>query len=312
MLESLDMRRDVQEIFKMTPHDKQVMMFSATLSKEIRPGCKKFMQDLGRFQLFIKKWTLLAEKIKEAGGTSQLVQHQSDHSPNLPHFLTRSFSEINSSFTLHNWHQFANSSQASDYPLEGSGNKKELTSQSAAYNCANLQNEFQISNEGTMEPSPKGKKRRRVSENHSEFAGLKNMNTAQENDECTGEQNDEKQKPEQKPVANVLEGNEVKLTNSHSLAERVRRERISERMKFLQELVPGCSKITGKAVMLDEIINYVLSLQWQVKFLSMKLSHVYPEMNVDIERMLSRNVSYNVVIYKFQIKSTQLNFRSVF
>ncbi|KAK4349115.1 hypothetical protein RND71_031870 [Anisodus tanguticus] len=38
MLESLDMRRDVQEIFKMTPHDKQVMMFSATLSKEIRPA----------------------------------------------------------------------------------------------------------------------------------------------------------------------------------------------------------------------------------------------------------------------------------
>ncbi|KAF6138214.1 hypothetical protein GIB67_011054 [Kingdonia uniflora] len=45
MLESLDMRRDVQEIFKMTPHDKQVMMFSATLSKEIRPVCKKFMLD---------------------------------------------------------------------------------------------------------------------------------------------------------------------------------------------------------------------------------------------------------------------------
>nr|XP_009758662.1 PREDICTED: DEAD-box ATP-dependent RNA helicase 56-like isoform X2 [Nicotiana sylvestris] len=45
MLESLDMRRDVQTIFKMTPHDKQVMMFSATLSKEIRPVCKKFMQD---------------------------------------------------------------------------------------------------------------------------------------------------------------------------------------------------------------------------------------------------------------------------
>ncbi|KAE8787677.1 DEAD-box ATP-dependent RNA helicase 15 [Hordeum vulgare] len=46
MLDSLDMRRDVQEIFKMTPHDKQVMMFSATLSKEIRPVCKKFMQDV--------------------------------------------------------------------------------------------------------------------------------------------------------------------------------------------------------------------------------------------------------------------------
>ncbi|EGW15057.1 Spliceosome RNA helicase BAT1 [Cricetulus griseus] len=29
----------------MTPHEKQVMMFSATLSKEIRPVCRKFMQD---------------------------------------------------------------------------------------------------------------------------------------------------------------------------------------------------------------------------------------------------------------------------
>ncbi|EHB16049.1 Spliceosome RNA helicase Bat1 [Heterocephalus glaber] len=45
MLEQLDMRRDVQEIFRMTPHEKQVMMFSATLGKEIRPVCRKFMQD---------------------------------------------------------------------------------------------------------------------------------------------------------------------------------------------------------------------------------------------------------------------------
>ncbi|CAE1292654.1 DDX39B [Acanthosepion pharaonis] len=40
-----NMRKDVQEIFRNTPHEKQVMMFSATLSKEIRPVCKKFMQD---------------------------------------------------------------------------------------------------------------------------------------------------------------------------------------------------------------------------------------------------------------------------
>ncbi|KAG1777650.1 P-loop containing nucleoside triphosphate hydrolase protein, partial [Suillus placidus] len=43
MLEQLDMRRDVQEIFRATPHHKQVMMFSATLAKEIRITCKKFM-----------------------------------------------------------------------------------------------------------------------------------------------------------------------------------------------------------------------------------------------------------------------------
>ena len=41
-----DMRRDVQEVFKMTPHEKQVMMFSATLPKEIRPVAKKFMNNV--------------------------------------------------------------------------------------------------------------------------------------------------------------------------------------------------------------------------------------------------------------------------
>ncbi|XP_039121432.1 transcription factor bHLH137-like [Dioscorea cayenensis subsp. rotundata] len=65
-------------------------------------------------------------------------------------------------------------------------------------------------------------------------------------------------------------------TDSHSLAERVRREKISARMKLLQGLVPGCDKVTGKALMLDEIINYVQSLQNQVEFLSMKLASLNP------------------------------------
>lgn len=52
------MRRDVQEIFRNTPHEKQVMMFSATLSKEIRPVCKKFMQDVisATFVLFLLRY----------------------------------------------------------------------------------------------------------------------------------------------------------------------------------------------------------------------------------------------------------------
>ncbi|RYC55154.1 hypothetical protein CHU98_g11054 [Xylaria longipes] len=44
-LTQLDMRRDVQEIFRSTPTQKQVMMFSATLSDEIKPICRKFMQN---------------------------------------------------------------------------------------------------------------------------------------------------------------------------------------------------------------------------------------------------------------------------
>uniref|UniRef100_K3ZWA8 BHLH domain-containing protein n=1 Tax=Setaria italica TaxID=4555 RepID=K3ZWA8_SETIT len=62
-------------------------------------------------------------------------------------------------------------------------------------------------------------------------------------------------------------------TDSHSLAERVRRERISERMRMLQALVPGCDKVTGKALILDEIINYVQSLQNQVEKMEGMLHH---------------------------------------
>ncbi|KAJ0725726.1 putative transcription factor bHLH family [Helianthus annuus] len=71
----------------------------------------------------------------------------------------------------------------------------------------------------------------------------------------------------------------------------VSREKISERMKFLQDLLPGCNKVTGKAVMLDEIINYVQSLQRQVEFLSMKLATVNPRMDATMEALVSKDVS---------------------
>ncbi|KAJ8426790.1 hypothetical protein Cgig2_007845 [Carnegiea gigantea] len=60
-------------------------------------------------------------------------------------------------------------------------------------------------------------------------------------------------------------------TNSHSLAERV----------------------TGKAVMLDEIINYVQSLQRQVEFLSMKLATVNPRLDFDIERLIAKDQMFS-------------------
>ncbi|KAD5507732.1 hypothetical protein E3N88_15435 [Mikania micrantha] len=63
-------------------------------------------------------------------------------------------------------------------------------------------------------------------------------------------------------------------TDSHSLAERVRREKISKKMKALQSIVPGCDKIIGKALLLDEVINYVHSLQNEIQILSSKLASV--------------------------------------
>mmetsp|Transcript_39533 Transcript_39533/g.71188 ORF Transcript_39533/g.71188 Transcript_39533/m.71188 type:complete len:420 (-) Transcript_39533:89-1348(-) len=44
-IDQLDIRRDVQQVFIKTPKKKQVMMFSATLSKDTREICKKFMRD---------------------------------------------------------------------------------------------------------------------------------------------------------------------------------------------------------------------------------------------------------------------------
>ncbi|KAM3381018.1 transcription factor [Capsicum galapagoense] len=80
-------------------------------------------------------------------------------------------------------------------------------------------------------------------------------------------------------------------TDSHSLSERARREKISERMKILQDLVPGCNKVIGKALVLDEIINYIQSLQRQVEFLSMKLEAVNSRMNHPIETFPSKDLA---------------------
>uniref|UniRef100_A0A6N2N5L0 BHLH domain-containing protein n=1 Tax=Salix viminalis TaxID=40686 RepID=A0A6N2N5L0_SALVM len=81
-------------------------------------------------------------------------------------------------------------------------------------------------------------------------------------------------------------------TDSHSLAERARREKISERMKILQDLVPGCNKVIGKALVLDEIINYIQSLQHQVEFLSMKLEAVNTRVNPEIEVFASKDFGH--------------------
>ncbi|XP_030534780.1 transcription factor UNE12-like isoform X2 [Rhodamnia argentea] len=71
--------------------------------------------------------------------------------------------------------------------------------------------------------------------------------------------------PAIRPRARARRG---QATDPHSIAERLRRERINERMKALQELVPSCNK-TDRAAMLDEIVDYVKFLRLQVKVLSM-------------------------------------------
>ncbi|KAM1750741.1 hypothetical protein ACFX11_008941 [Malus domestica] len=75
-------------------------------------------------------------------------------------------------------------------------------------------------------------------------------------------------------------------TDNHSLAERARREKINARMKLLQELVPGCNKISGTALVLDEIISHGQSLQRQVEILSMRLAAVNPSIDFNFDSLL--------------------------
>ena len=83
-----------------------------------------------------------------------------------------------------------------------------------------------------------------------------------------------------------------------------RREKLSKKMKCLQDIVPGCNKVTGKAGMLDEIINYVQSLQQQVEFLSMKLSVLNPELEYHINELSTKQVKTNSILQELSDLST--------
>ncbi|KAK8545869.1 hypothetical protein V6N13_067128 [Hibiscus sabdariffa] len=57
-------------------------------------------------------------------------------------------------------------------------------------------------------------------------------------------------------------------THPRSVAERVRRTRISDRIRILQELVPNMDKQTNTADMLEEAVEYVKYLQRQIQELT--------------------------------------------
>lgn len=63
----------------------------------------------------------------------------------------------------------------------------------------------------------------------------------------------------------------------HNLSERRRRDRINEKMRALQELIPNCNKV-DKASMLDEAIEYLKTLQLQVQIMSMGAGFYMPPM----------------------------------
>ncbi|KAM0935822.1 putative transcription factor bHLH family [Dioscorea sansibarensis] len=97
---------------------------------------------------------------------------------------------------------------------------------------------------------------------------------------------------------------------SHSLAKMIRKgsrkEIINERMKILQELVPGCCKVGEKAVLLDEIINYVQSIQQLDEFLSMTLAS---ECTLRFQYDASTAKSYVAAIYLAEAVSAAISYQ---
>lgn len=169
------------------------------------------------------------------------------------------------------------------------GKAKEPPSSSNSAKDANGASE---SNESNAKRSKSGE------ENADEKDATKAMADTNGTDKAAGDgnqkQNKENSKPPEAPKDYIhVRARRGQATDAHSLAERVRREKISERMKLLQDLVPGCNKVTGKAVMLDEIINYVQSLQRQVEFLSMKLATINPRMEFNAEALVSKDVLHS-------------------
>ncbi|KAI5395330.1 hypothetical protein KIW84_061792 [Lathyrus oleraceus] len=81
-------------------------------------------------------------------------------------------------------------------------------------------------------------------------------------------QSEEGKKEGKKQVRGSTSTKRSRAAEVHNLSERKRRDRINEKMKALQELIPRCNK-SDKASMLDEAIEYLKSLQLQVQMMSM-------------------------------------------
>lgn len=105
--------------------------------------------------------------------------------------------------------------------------------------------------------------------------------------ECQSEDAEYESLDEKKVGRRSTSARRARAAEVHNLSERRRRDRINEKMKALQELIPRCNK-SDKASMLDEAIEYLKSLQLQVQMMSMGCSMapmMFPSMQQYISPM---------------------------
>eukprot|EP01018_Ginkgo_biloba_P040038 Gb_30387 [translate_table: standard] len=106
----------------------------------------------------------------------------------------------------------------------------------------------------------------------------KRKSRGEEDSGCQSEDvDDESAEPKKPQVGRSNSGKRSRAAAVHNQSERRRRDRINEKMKALQKLIPNSSK-TDKASMLDEAIEYLKHLQAQLQMMSLRngLSNIPP------------------------------------
>ncbi|KAL5540157.1 hypothetical protein UlMin_044036 [Ulmus minor] len=107
-----------------------------------------------------------------------------------------------------------------------------------------------------------------------------------EESECQSEAAELESAAANKPAQRSGSSRKSRAAEVHNLSERRRRDRINEKMKALQELIPHSNK-TDKASMLDEAIEYLKSLQLQLQVMWMG-SGMAPMMFPGVQHYMSR------------------------
>ncbi|XP_009795495.2 transcription factor bHLH48-like isoform X2 [Nicotiana sylvestris] len=143
-------------------------------------------------------------------------------------------------------------SPESNSTLSNSGSKSLLVKQEPLDSEFNQNSSpITVSNPTVNQKTTKRKEREKKVKETSSKKGKKSTNNTSEDD------------AEKLPYVHVR-ARRGQATDSHSLAERARREKINARMKLLQELVPGCNK-----------------------FLSMRLAAVNPSVDFNLDNLFA-------------------------
>ncbi|XP_047342779.1 transcription factor RSL2-like [Impatiens glandulifera] len=109
------------------------------------------------------------------------------------------------------------------------------------------------------------KKKQKMIESSSGYSSEDDSNTSRE---LNGVENSESKEPPQAPIVKIkMRASRGAATDPQSLYARKRRERINERLRVLQNLVPNGTKV-DISTMLEEAVQYVKFLQLQIKLLS--------------------------------------------